>query len=122
MLWCIEQLELSLQSGKLNEKRSTEVNKSIKTLKNPKTPLIKMRQLMRSQFGDYRSKMASEEKSAGKLDMNKVKLAEVAKEKCEKSKFVKKSASLTTDAKNDANKSDTNNSTPSSFRFSFNID
>ena len=54
VLWCVEQLELSLQSGKLNEKRAAEIRKSIKTLKNPQAPLIKVRQLMRSHFGDYR--------------------------------------------------------------------
>ena len=36
--------------------------KSYKTLAGPKAPLIKKRQLMRMLFGDYRQKMADEEK------------------------------------------------------------
>jgi len=36
--------------------------KTIMALQNPKTSFIKKRQLMRATFGDYRSKMAKEEK------------------------------------------------------------
>ena len=40
-----------------------ENEKAIKTLQNPKAPLIKKRQLMRTKLGDYRSKMEADEKS-----------------------------------------------------------
>ena len=39
-----------------------EYQKALAVLKNPKTSLIKRRQLMRTTFGDYRTKMANEEK------------------------------------------------------------
>ena len=37
--------------------------KTITILKNPKTPLVKKRQLMSITFGDYRTKMRKEEKT-----------------------------------------------------------
>ena len=33
----------------------------LKILQNPKAPLVKKRQVMRTTFGDYRKKMADEE-------------------------------------------------------------
>ena len=46
-----------------------EYQKTITTLKNPKAALIKKRQLMRTTFGDYRLKMAEDDKKLrfGKL-------------------------------------------------------
>ena len=72
-MWCVKQLELSLESGKLNERRTAEVKRSLRILRNPDTPLIKLRQVMRTSFGDYRTKMAAEEKSA-KLDDSRAKI------------------------------------------------
>ena len=72
IVWCVKQFEQSLASGKLSEKKAAEAMKSIKILKNPQSKLIKIRQVMRTNFGDYRAKMAAEEKS-GKLDHGKVK-------------------------------------------------
>ena len=40
-----------------------EYHKTIAALKNPKTQLIKKRQLMRTTLGDYRKKMANEDKA-----------------------------------------------------------
>ena len=39
-----------------------EYHKTIAALRNPKTSFIKKRQLMRTTLGDYRTKMANEEK------------------------------------------------------------
>jgi hypothetical protein len=39
---------------------------SLAILTNKNTPLIKKRQVMRSSFGDYRTKMAEEEKKLSK--------------------------------------------------------
>lgn len=36
-----------------------------KVLSNPRSPLVKIRQTMRMMFGDYRAKMAQEEKEFG---------------------------------------------------------
>ena len=112
MLWCIQQLELSIESGKLTDKRVADVKKAIKHLRNPQTPLVKIRQIMRTNFGDYRAKMAAEEKAA-KLDLTKVKLIEGDTScKGDKVTFIKKAASKT-GAKDPTQKSE--------FKFSFNV-
>ena len=51
-----------------------ETARILKVLTDPKAPLIKKRQVMRTNFGDYRKKMAEEEKTAkpGKYSNNKV--------------------------------------------------
>ena len=111
----MKQLELSLESGKLNERRTADVRRSIKSLRNPETPLIKLRQVMRTSFGDYRAKMAAEEKSA-KLDESKVKIVEGGPPSApggSKVSFIKKAASKT--AATDVG------SEKSAFKFSFNI-
>ncbi|XP_037799502.1 UPF0488 protein C8orf33 homolog [Penaeus monodon] len=60
--WCLQQIELSMEKKQGNSKQSEELMKSHLTLSNNKTPTVKKRQLMRSMFGDYRKKMADEEK------------------------------------------------------------
>ena len=110
ILWCVEQFELSLQSGKLTSKKAAEVKQFIKKLKHPPTPLVKIRQIMRTNFGDYRAKMASEDKSL-KLDDSKVKITE-GNTKPEKTSFIKKSASKSGSKEE---------STKTEFKFSFNI-
>lgn len=64
LCWCIQQYQLSIDSGKLNPKQIQDTEKNIKKLKGS-APLIQKRQLMRTGFGDYRSKMAAEEKTMG---------------------------------------------------------
>ena len=103
IVWCVKQFEQSLASGKLTEKKAADAMKSIKILKNPQSKLIKIRQVMRTNFGDYRAKMAAEEKSAGKLDHGKVKevksppaataTGSSGEFKSDKVTFIKKSAS-----------------------------
>ena len=66
---------------------------------------------MRTNFGDYRAKMAADEKSA-KLDMNKVKIGEVKVNPNDKVTFIKKAA-VKTAAKITTDKSD------SGFKFDF---
>lgn len=87
LLWCIEQLQISLTSNKLSPKQTEESMKILKTLKNSKAPLVKKRQIMRQAFGDYRSKMKDEEKRF-KLDKSKMKISVVKNESG--SKFLKK--------------------------------
>ncbi|XP_023212593.1 UPF0488 protein CG14286-like [Centruroides sculpturatus] len=74
LLWCIEQLQISLSSDKLNSRQTEDSMKILKVLRNPKAPHVKKRQVMRQAFGDYRSKMKSEEKQF-KLDKSKMKIS-----------------------------------------------
>ncbi|KAK8732684.1 hypothetical protein OTU49_006878 [Cherax quadricarinatus] len=60
--WCIQQLELSMEKKKGKSKQADDMVKAHKTLTNSKAPLIKKRQIMNALFGDYRKKMAEEEK------------------------------------------------------------
>ncbi|XP_012277101.1 UPF0488 protein CG14286 [Orussus abietinus] len=62
LCWCIQQLESGLHKVKLQEKQKQNVNKYVHALKSNKVPPIKKRQIMRATFGDYRAKMAEEEK------------------------------------------------------------
>lgn len=84
LCWCIQTLETSLDTGKLNAKQgkillnfnytfsvlliaqyleiAQDTDKTIKLLKSSTQPIIKKRQIMRASFGDYRAKMAEEEK------------------------------------------------------------
>lgn len=68
LCWCVQQFQLTIDSGKLNPKQIQDTEKNIKKLKGS-APLIQKRQLMRTSFGDYRTKMAAEEKTMG-LSMN----------------------------------------------------
>jgi len=52
--WCLNQLQIGM-SGPKPQKTSCE--KNFKTLSSAKTPLPRKRQLMKSLFGDYRTKM-----------------------------------------------------------------
>jgi hypothetical protein len=108
LYWCINKLEQSLESGKLNPKQGKfEINlwenilsninlyfivedtrKSIKILKSPNQPIIKKRQLMRNTFGDYRKK--KNEEKLKELDTSKFKIKTTNPSK--QSYFVKKTA------------------------------
>ncbi len=125
LVWCVKQLEQSLESGKLNERRTAEVKRSLKTLRNPDSPLIKLRQVMRTSFGDYRAKMAAEEKSA-KLDAGRVKIVSVSGDSGIKENgssnnkvtFIKKAASKVAAPSDSSSESA---ATTSGFKFSFKI-
>ncbi|KAK6997410.1 hypothetical protein SK128_003434, partial [Halocaridina rubra] len=60
--WCLQQLEQAMEKKKSNPKEAEDILKSYKILAGRKAPFVKKRQLMRSMFGDYRKKMAEEEK------------------------------------------------------------
>ncbi|XP_055390353.1 UPF0488 protein CG14286 [Condylostylus longicornis] len=94
LCWCIQQLENSLSSGKLNDKQIQATEKTIKTLKSSTQPVIKKRQLMRSTFGDYRAKMNEEEKKYS-LGTKQIKFDPKVKQK-DKSFFIKKSIFMKT--------------------------
>ncbi|KAG4067356.1 hypothetical protein HA402_000347 [Bradysia odoriphaga] len=62
LAWCIQTMESSLNGGKLNGSQVQDATKTLKLLKSSNQSIIRKRQLMRSSFGDYRAKMAEEEK------------------------------------------------------------
>lgn len=70
LYWCIQTLEDSIQSGKLNAKQTEVTLKTIKLLKNSKQPIIKKKLVMRAEFGDYRNKMADQEKKMRRSKLN----------------------------------------------------
>ena len=47
---------------RVNNVPGAQAVEALRALNNPKTSLVKKRQLMRVNFGDYRKKMAQEEK------------------------------------------------------------
>jgi len=71
VLWCIDYIESLVSKGKLSEKKLKELRISRKLLKNPDTPLVKLRQAMRNSCGDYRTKMKAEENEV-RLDKSTV--------------------------------------------------
>ena len=58
--WCIAQLELGMLRTGASKSQKQQNQKSIQTLQGSKTPLPRKRQVMRSLFGDYRSKMKTQ--------------------------------------------------------------
>lgn len=66
--WCIEELE-NLMAKKSSDKQKKEQEMCLKILKNPEASLIKKRQVMRQQFGDYRQKI-SESKTKRNVSSN----------------------------------------------------
>ncbi|KAG6461348.1 hypothetical protein O3G_MSEX012568 [Manduca sexta] len=104
LCWCIQQLERTLSEKKGNEKQLQETWKVLTVLKNNNQPMVRKRQLMRTHFGDYRAKMAAEEKKLAKL-ASKIKISEVQDKP--KATFLRKSAFLSTG--------------DSSFRFNFDL-
>ncbi len=61
LAWCLNQLQIGMQSsrGDINKQMKTSYEKNYRSLMSAKTPLPRKRQLMRSLFGDYRSKLKS---------------------------------------------------------------
>ncbi|KAL0859913.1 hypothetical protein ABMA27_010243 [Loxostege sticticalis] len=104
LCWCIQQLERTLNEKKGSEKQLTEAWKVLTVLKNNTQPVIRKRQLMRTHFGDYRAKMAAEEKKLAKM-ASKMKITEATDKP--KATFLRKSAFLSTG--------------DSAFRFNFNL-
>uniref|UniRef100_A0A2M4AWB7 Uncharacterized protein n=2 Tax=Anopheles triannulatus TaxID=58253 RepID=A0A2M4AWB7_9DIPT len=94
LYWCIQQLESQLPNLQGNSKKWTDTSKMINTLKSSNQPIIRKRQIMRTTFGDYRSKMAAEQQTLAVVEDN-VRFEE-RKQKV-KYHFVKKSAVLSGD-------------------------
>ncbi|KAK3599604.1 hypothetical protein CHS0354_035845 [Potamilus streckersoni] len=88
--WCVEQLELGLETQQPDSRQAMEAVKILRILTNPKAPLVKKRQAMRNTFGDYRSKMkVQEQKSAASV--RKVKMASGFDSSTLKTRFVRRS-------------------------------
>ncbi|KAJ8667452.1 hypothetical protein QAD02_009115 [Eretmocerus hayati] len=66
LCWCIQQLQATLMDSKLQDKQVYNMTKSLNVLKSGNASLIRKRQVMRNTFGDYRAKMADDEKKFGK--------------------------------------------------------
>ena len=110
-LWCLQQVETQLESGKLSEKKVKEARQARKLLRQANTPLVRLRQAMRVACPDYREKMRAEEKEV-KLGGERIVAAEV---KSVKSNFIKRAKSS-----DSTNTSITNEKVE--FKFNFNID
>ncbi|VVD01137.1 UPF0488 protein CG14286 [Leptidea sinapis] len=93
LVWCIQQLERTLAEKKGNEKQLQEIWKVLTILKNNNQPIVRKRQLMRTHLGDYRAKMAAEEKKLVKM-ASKIKISESPAQP--KATFLRKSAFLST--------------------------
>lgn len=90
LCWCIQQLEKGLQNLKPNAKQVEEAKKLLRTLKSPRAPMAKKRQVMRMTFGDYRTKMQREEKSNAAA-LKKTHLAPATPSTMDKATFFRKS-------------------------------
>ncbi|KAM6121613.1 UPF0488 protein C8orf33 homolog isoform 2-T2 [Phoenicopterus ruber ruber] len=67
--WCIAQLEADLLRLSPTPKQAEETQHILEVLRSTETPLVKKRQVMNDVFGDYRLKMAEDQKSMEKADM-----------------------------------------------------
>ncbi|KAG5344062.1 U488 protein, partial [Acromyrmex charruanus] len=91
-------MEASLVGGKLQKKQVQELSKQLHSLKSNTAPLVKKRQIMRNTLGDYREKMAEDERKFSKT-VSVVKFTgSTSLEK--KSIFVKKAAGCSTQNSN----------------------
>ncbi|KAF5299694.1 hypothetical protein FQA39_LY11489 [Lamprigera yunnana] len=88
LCWCIKQLQTGLRLGKLSQKQVQDHVKALNVLTSKTAPLIKKRQVMRLSFGDYRSKMAEDDKRFNKVNQQ-VKVT--TKKPNSNSAFIKKS-------------------------------
>ncbi|XP_014680962.1 PREDICTED: UPF0488 protein C8orf33 homolog [Priapulus caudatus] len=93
LIWCIEQLELGLSRQKPDSKQAREGKRILKMLSDPKAPLVKKRQAMRSTFCDYRKKMADEEKKLVASSAKNVSVRVAADTKQQRFTFYKKARS-----------------------------
>ncbi|XP_022248381.1 UPF0488 protein CG14286-like isoform X2 [Limulus polyphemus] len=121
LCWCINQLQLSIESKNVSQKQVEDSIKMLKTLQNPKAPLIKKRQVMRGAFGDYRLKMKEDKKKFG-FDTKKLKIG-TPREEQRKGKFLRVCASRKDSNKNCDNKTDQFHfiQSDNSFRFQFSL-
>lgn len=125
--WCLQSLESCLIEASTNAKTSNsaaterklqESTRVYNTLRNPKTSVIRKRQLMNQYFGDYRTAMAKEkEKYSGMQTRSRIRNCLAASRAIKSShlpsgKFLRKKA----------NKSDLASSTSESTSFTFNFD
>lgn len=88
LCWCIQQLEVSLASGKLHNKQAQDLGKQLHSLRSNTAPLIKKRQIMRNALGDYREKMAEDERKLSRA-VSAVKFASPASAN-KRSMFIRK--------------------------------
>ncbi|XP_017041109.1 UPF0488 protein CG14286 [Drosophila ficusphila] len=93
LCWCVQQLQIALDSGKLSQKVAEDTAKNLKILTSTTAPLIRKRQVMKLSMGDYRSKMQEEERKMV-LASKQIKFTPTT-DTTRKSSFVKKSALLT---------------------------
>ncbi|XP_012060450.1 PREDICTED: UPF0488 protein CG14286 [Atta cephalotes] len=98
LCWCIQQMEASLAGGKLQEKQVQELSKQLHSLKSNTAPLVKKRQIMRNTLGDYREKMAEDERKFSKAVSVVKFIGSTSLEK--KSVFIKKAAGCSTQNSN----------------------
>ena len=117
VLWCIQHLETMMSSGKLSEKKGKEARTCYKLIRNPGTPLPKLRQAMRTSCGDYKAKMKVEAEQEVKLGDKKILSASVPKSQCN---FIKKSNG--TLRKLDEGSSSGGGGGGEEFKFNFTID
>lgn len=88
LCWCVQQLEASLASGKLHDKQAQDLGKQLHSLKSNTASLIRKRQIMRNALGDYREKMAEDERKLSRT-ASAVKFTNSASAN-KKSMFIKK--------------------------------
>ncbi|KAJ9595758.1 hypothetical protein L9F63_013077 [Diploptera punctata] len=105
--WCIQQLEGVLSANKMNSRQVQDTTRSLTVLKSKNAPMVKKRQVMRASFGDYRAKMAEEEKKMNKA-LNRVTI--FASSPNTTSRFVKRSCAIMPEQ------------TDNSFRFNFQVE
>lgn len=133
LCWCIQQLQTGLMDVTLQEKQAYNMTKSLNMLKSNNASLIRKRQVMRNTFGDYRSKMAEDEKKFGKAAAQ-VKFTTSGKKKKQekKSLFIKRACStIKVSEKNEMSKPDDEKSSTTSiinsdvsnkpFKFNFSL-
>lgn len=104
LYWCIHEIQNAINSGKLEKNKLDDAIKNCKILKSRTAQLVKKRQLMKSLFGDYRTKMKDEEKKLG-LGSKNIKFTQTPF--TQNSSFVKKSAIVTSER---------------NFKFNFSVD
>ncbi|XP_050762220.1 UPF0488 protein C8orf33 homolog isoform X1 [Gymnogyps californianus] len=66
--WCISQLEANLHLNP-TPKQAEETQHLLKVLRSCETPFVEKRQVMNHMFGDFRLKMAEDQKSMEKADV-----------------------------------------------------
>ncbi|EEC09665.1 conserved hypothetical protein [Ixodes scapularis] len=57
LCWCVEQLNITLSETDPSKKKYSEYLRALQTLQNPKTCMVKKRQVMSTTLGNYRDKM-----------------------------------------------------------------